>query len=204
MPRSEARNQRMRDERREQILSTALRLFATRGLAATRVSDIATGSRIAQGLLYHYFAAKEDIFVELVRRAFERLNAAARALEALPLPPREKLGRALAALLQSTERSEDFARTVLLLAQATASEAIPPKARAIIRRDNRLAYEVIARILRAGQADGSVRDGDPDELALVFWTMIKGLAIHRAAHGASFRAPAPALLARVFLEEMRS
>ncbi|MEZ4833367.1 MAG: helix-turn-helix domain-containing protein [Caldilineaceae bacterium] len=48
----------------------ALRLFATNGLAGTKVADIAAAAEMSHGLLYHYYRAKEDIYVELIRHAF--------------------------------------------------------------------------------------------------------------------------------------
>ena len=136
MARNFKQNQKMRDERREQILSTALKLFAAKGLAATKISDIAVASQISQGLLYHYFSSKEAIFVELIRGAFAQMNAAALALEALSLTPRAKLEKAIRELLHSIADSEDFARYVLLITQASVSEAIPPEAQAIMASEH--------------------------------------------------------------------
>ena len=53
------------------------------------------------------------------------MNAAARGLEDLPLAPREKIRMALAQLLRGIEESEDFASTVMLIAQAGVSDATP-------------------------------------------------------------------------------
>lgn len=201
MTRNAEHNQKMRDERREQILSHALRLFASRGLAATKISDIAAAARMSQGLLYHYFRAKEDIFTELIRTAFEKMNAATRALEALPQAPREKIRMALVQLSSDIEASEDFARMVLLIAHAGVSEATPAEARAVIRVESGIPYEVVARIMRAGQRDGSIKPDEADELALVFWTTIKGLALHKAVQGAAFKAPDARILMRMFFTE---
>ena len=66
MGRDEEHNRRMREDRRRRILSEAVRLFATRGLGATRVGDIAAAAGMSQGLLYHYFASKEEIFTDIV------------------------------------------------------------------------------------------------------------------------------------------
>ncbi len=201
MTRSAEQNQRMRDERREQILSGALRLFVSKGLAATRSADIAREAGVSQGLLYHYFASKEAIYTELIRAAFERLNAAALALEASPLPPGEKIARALAELLRGFDAGEDAARTFILTAQASLFESVPAGAAAVVREQRDVPYQAVARILAAGQRDGSVRPGDPDALAVVFWATIKGLAMHRAAFGPGAPRPDPGLLARFFLTE---
>lgn len=60
-PRSAAANQHIKDVRREALLIAARRVFARKGLAATRVSDIAAAADVSQGLVYHYFATKEAL-----------------------------------------------------------------------------------------------------------------------------------------------
>lgn len=201
MGRSALQNQRTRDRRRGEILSGALRLFVSKGLAATRVGDIARAAGVSQGLLYHYFASKEDIYVALIRTAFERLNEAARGLEAMAIPPREKIELAVTKMLEGMQGNEDYARYFILTAQASLLTDIPREAARIVHRERDLSYGAIARILRAGQADGSIRDHDADELAVLFWTVIKGLAMHRAAFGKKFVAPDPALLTHMFAPE---
>ena len=201
MPRGVEKNQKMRDERRKQILSSALHLFAVKGLAATKITDIASRSGISQGLLYHYFRSKEAIFVELIRGAFEKMNTAARALENLPLTPKEKITKAIVDMLRITAENENFSLYFLLIAQASVSEAVPEEVKAIISKEDRVPYEVIARIMRAGQEDGSIRNYDPEQLSLVFWAMIKGIPIHCASHGPAFKAPDPRILAGTFFQE---
>ncbi|MFN8442786.1 MAG: TetR/AcrR family transcriptional regulator [Caldilineaceae bacterium] len=199
MARNQETNQKLKDERRERILSAALLLFATKSLAATKVTDIADAAGMSQGLMYHYFKAKEEIFTELIRSAFERINYACCVLEEMPNPPQEKIRMAITTLLQGIQENADHARYHLLIAQATASESIPDEARAIIEQENQLPYEAIARVMRQGQAEGTIRAHDPNELALVFWSSIRGLAIYRALHGDKFKAPDPELLMKVFL-----
>src|SRR5512141_3134007 len=113
----------MRDERQQAILACAVRLFATRGLAATKVADIAEAVGMSQGLLYHYFRSKEEIFVEIVRQAFDRMNAAARDLERSPLTPRQKVEHAAAALMRTLEEHENFSWTSALISTASISDA---------------------------------------------------------------------------------
>lgn len=204
MARNQETNQKRKDERREQILSAALLLFATKGLAATKVTDIAAAAGMSQGLMYHYFNAKEEIFVELIRTAFANLNYACRELARMPQPPHEKIRMAIGALLQGISDDANHARYHLLIAQATVSEAIPPAARATINEENWLPYAILAQIMREGQQAGTIRDHDPDELALLFWTSINGLAIYKAVHGGKFKAPDPELLMAMFLPKSQN
>lgn len=63
-----ARRVRMdRDERREQILRVATRLFSNRPYSEVSISDIAEGAGMARGLLHHYFGSKRELYLEVVR-----------------------------------------------------------------------------------------------------------------------------------------
>ncbi len=197
MGRNQALNQKIKDERREQILSAALKLFATRGLAATKITDIASSAGMSQGLIYHYYKSKEDIFVALIRYAFHRINTASLELERLPLPPREKIRLALEKLLEGLDHA-DTGRYYLLIAVATVSDVIPDEAKTLIQTESAVPYEVITRIITEGQQEGSIKNYDAGDLALVFWTSIKGLAIHKAAYGDKFKTPDADILMAMF------
>jgi AcrR family transcriptional regulator len=49
------------EERRLQILETALAVFASNGFKGTSIKDMAAAAGISQGLMYHYFTSKEDL-----------------------------------------------------------------------------------------------------------------------------------------------
>jgi AcrR family transcriptional regulator len=56
------------DERRNEILDTAERLFTTKGYEKCTVNDILREVNIAKGTLYHYFKSKEEILDNIVSR----------------------------------------------------------------------------------------------------------------------------------------
>src|SRR3954447_19704252 len=56
------------ETRRSDIVSAALRLFAAKGFAATRLDDVAEAAGIAKGTVYLYFETKEELFREVVRQ----------------------------------------------------------------------------------------------------------------------------------------
>jgi AcrR family transcriptional regulator len=55
------------DERREQILAAAGRLFSERRYGAVSTTAIAQEAGVARGLLNHYFGTKRDLYLEVVR-----------------------------------------------------------------------------------------------------------------------------------------
>ncbi|CAN5533789.1 TetR/AcrR family transcriptional regulator [soil metagenome] len=54
-------------ERREEILTAARRVFEQRGYLDTRVADIVAEASVAQGTFYTYFDSKEAVFTELAK-----------------------------------------------------------------------------------------------------------------------------------------
>ncbi len=55
---------------RGRLISTARRLFAEKGFAATSTEEILGGAAVSRGALYHHFASKTDLF----RAAFEAVE----------------------------------------------------------------------------------------------------------------------------------
>lgn len=69
------------DQRREQILVAAERLFAERPYVEVSTTELAAAAGVARGLLNHYFGDKRALYLEVVRRA-----ALLPTLEDVPLP----------------------------------------------------------------------------------------------------------------------
>lgn len=55
-------------DKREAILLAALELIAQNGLQHTPMSQIATHAGVSAGIIYHYFASKEELIQALYRR----------------------------------------------------------------------------------------------------------------------------------------
>ncbi|MGI6679488.1 MAG: TetR/AcrR family transcriptional regulator [Dehalobacterium sp.] len=201
MARNMEQNEKIREERKKQIQSAALRLFATKGLFATKIKDIAEAVGIAQGLIYHYYKSKEDIYVELIKDALNKMNEAVFSLKKMPQPPHVKIRTALEELLHVIENSEDFIQTCRLIAQASNSTAIPESAKKLIEEMRDIPYQEIARIMGDGQKEGTIIEADPQDLALIFWTSINGLAMYKASRTNRVKMPDVCLLINIFLKE---
>ena len=92
-----------RVNRREEILDKAAALFATRGVAATTVRDIAEDVGLHSGSLYHHFESKDAIVDELLRSYLDDLRSRYKAVASEQLDPRARLDRLVHASLQTVE-----------------------------------------------------------------------------------------------------
>lgn len=69
------------DQRREQILSCAIKLFGERPYSAVSTTELAREAGVARGLINHYFGTKRDLYLEVVR---QMVTFPERAIEHLP------------------------------------------------------------------------------------------------------------------------
>lgn len=60
--------QRRKAERPQELLDAALTHFVSKGLAATRMDDVAREAGVSKGTLYLYFPSKDELFKAVVRR----------------------------------------------------------------------------------------------------------------------------------------
>lgn len=56
------------EERRTQLIDTALEVFANKGFDKTSVRELAAAAGVAQGLMYHYFKSKDQLLEAVVER----------------------------------------------------------------------------------------------------------------------------------------
>lgn len=78
-------------DKRELILSAAVKTFAEKGFHGTRVADIANEADIAYGLIYHYFKNKEEILNSIFHDKWSVFLAILRSIDQDNRDLRDKL-----------------------------------------------------------------------------------------------------------------
>ena len=61
------------EERREQILHCAIKVFARANYRATRIADIAAEAGISEAMIYKHFPSKKSIFLEILEHMSKRI-----------------------------------------------------------------------------------------------------------------------------------
>src|SRR4051812_33216596 len=146
------------EERGEQILQTATRLFSERGYSATRLDDIATELGVTRAALYYYFPRGKVEILELVCAAgMDGAEAVFRDAERVadPLEAVKTFFATYAVHITSGEARVFFRET---------SELDPQFRRSLLRRARSLTAGVIS-LLQRGIDDGLFRDDFDPELA---------------------------------------
>lgn len=109
MPRTTEQNETMREESRAKIMEAALRLFARHGYERTSIRMIAAEAGIAQGLLYNYFAGKDELLHALFQRSMADVRASFAAAERAA-DPRTQIEQLIRAAFTVVRDNQDFWR----------------------------------------------------------------------------------------------
>lgn len=180
MGRNEESNRRIRDERREQILNAALKVFARKGAGSAKVSDIASAAGVSHGLVYQYFKSKEVIFETLVENAIELTRQAVEMISKIPASPINKIKLFFEGFIQDLERQRqegDYPYYFLIMIQATSFETISERVNEIIYSQPFPLGEFFYNAIIEGQQAGEVVQGDPNMLTSTLLQLSLGIAL---------------------------
>jgi AcrR family transcriptional regulator len=147
---------------RQRILDAALVEFAEKGLAGSRVDEIAARAGANKRMLYAHFGSKEELWLTVLERAYAAKREEERAVVVEGLAPEEAMGRLVAFNLRYTARHPEF---VALLNQENLHRA------AYLRRSEDVPAlyspipDALSFVLARGEAAGVFRAGvDPMQL----------------------------------------
>ncbi|MCR5095008.1 MAG: TetR/AcrR family transcriptional regulator [Lachnospiraceae bacterium] len=180
-----------KEERRKTILMTALTLFVEKGYHDTKITDIAEAVPMSTGLLFHYFASKEELLEEVVRMGAEGTKSlgSGRTVPAEVPPDVYLTGFLRQMFLFAGEQRWVFYMFVLM--GQVRRNGMPEQARRIADSVDSVGFT--AQLIERGQQAGIFREGDSRLLARCFWASVQGI-MEEMALDPGMEAPDPAWL----------
>jgi AcrR family transcriptional regulator len=107
------------EQRRNQILDGALRVFASKGFEKATNKDIAAAAGIGSpGLIYHYFADKSDLFHKVIERYLPIVSLLDHPEALMDRPPREVLTLFASTLLSAMKHPQLAATYKVVISEA--------------------------------------------------------------------------------------
>lgn len=148
------------EERRQEIIDTAMKVFYEKGYEKTSISDIAREMHVAQGLCYRYFSSKEELF-DTALDQYATLQVQRLCANMRPDMSLSELAANAPSFLE-TENDDSYAE-----------KFYHDSGNAKFHRQLSLKVceklqPIVADILRAAIARGEIRLADPDTAAAFF------------------------------------
>jgi len=187
------------DDRREQLLRAGVELLGRRPYDEVSIDEIARAAGISKGLLYHYFPAKKDFVVAVLRQAVDEVTALTAPDPALT--PIEQIDAGLDAFLDYVEHHASAYATLFLTRGGG-----DPDIRAVLDEGRERRIQVLLDGV-AGQllADGSGRDSPALRSALQGWIFfVEGVLLRWLEQRDLERDQVRGLLRSVLIDSLRA
>ena len=174
-----------KEERKNLILMTALRLFVERGYYDTRISDIASEVPMSTGLLFHYFESKEVLLKELVQMGAEGTKRAAQFPDDVPA---DIFLENFIGQLFAYAKDEPWVFNMFVLMSQARRPGMPEEARQIAMSVDTIGSTV--PLIKQGQKTGLFHKGDAELMSACFWASVQGI-MEEMAMDSTMKAPDP-------------
>ncbi len=170
-----ARTPKVVEDRREQIIEAALRVFAQKGFARATNKDIAKEAGITPGLIYHYFPSKEALLKASIELRSPGQVARSLPPEMLDLPP-EALLRSLLKQILDVVEDDKFMRVMrVFLSELIHNPQVSPLGIPTIQEGTKFLEDYLAKKMERGE----LRHGDPVLVTQVIMGSVMDIVLRR-------------------------
>ena len=157
------------EDKRQQLLWAAVRVFARKGFHASRVGDIAEEAGVAHGLLYHYFKSKDQVLEAVFHENWSVLLARIESVEETDEPAADQIRHIAAIVLRTWLHLPEVVRVVIQ--EFGRSPELAERLGELTRP-----IDVLQRVIARGIERGEFRkDVDPSFAATVVYGSIDEL-----------------------------
>lgn len=178
MPKTKEQCEKIKQERMEQIYREALRLFAIKGYEAVTADEITKAVGCSHGLLFHYFANKEDLLQATVDNLALKLDLEITKNVNYEQKPKLVLQDLIDAYLSALKSSrDDYACAIYLLLNLWIQSKNLSK-----KKQEEMKYKIfdsIYEIVKKGVEEKEFIDSPPADLTITITSILKGLSYNR-------------------------
>jgi len=172
------RKERERENRRQQIMIAARRVFAEKDYDKATMEDIAKEAELSPGTLYLYFKSKDELYASLCLRVLRYINIkVGHVVSEAHATYEEKQ----AALMQAMHDVYEYDPLILNnMFHLQSSETLKTLSTELLDEINDLSRKALrgmAGMFQEGIASGRVIDRNPIALADIFWALFSGVVL---------------------------
>ncbi|MER6948621.1 TetR/AcrR family transcriptional regulator [Nonomuraea sp. NPDC000554] len=166
------------DQRRAELLEATRKVVLEKGLAHTRIADIAKSINVSGGLIHYHFATKDELIVAMLKATLDIESARLAELAGGPGTAVERLDRVLRYYIPESRSDQSW----LLWIDAWNTALREPAVNAIMLELETAWLEALAQVLASGAEAGEFTCEDPPGSAERIDAMLDGLIIRYTLH----------------------
>ncbi|MEU0572118.1 TetR/AcrR family transcriptional regulator [Nonomuraea sp. NPDC005983] len=166
------------DQRRAELLEATRKVVLEKGLAHTRIADIAKSINVSGGLIHYHFATKDELIVAMLKATLDIESARLGELAGGPGTAVERLDRVLRYYIPESRSDQSW----LLWIDAWNTALREPAVNAIMLELETAWLEALAQVLSSGAEAGEFTCEDPAGSAERIDAMLDGLIIRYTLH----------------------
>jgi TetR/AcrR family transcriptional regulator, cholesterol catabolism regulator len=170
-----ARTVKTIEDRGEQIMEAALRVFAKKGFSDASIKDIAREAGITPGLIYHYFESKEALLKAIYEERTPQRIVRSNPEQFLELPPEQFLRFAVQQMLTVVEDAKFLELMRVYLPEAFYHPEIAPIGTAFMTEGVRFMEGYLAARMESGE----LRKMDPGLVTRLVMGSVMNIALLR-------------------------
>ena len=165
MPKNKEKCKQMREDMRDRILKESSVYFAKNAFGDTKMSDLAKYIGIGQGTIYLYFKSKEELFEEIRKAADNKEEVLKlKILSKLPISAKEKIDRISKEVIKKLKDDDDYKVKITIYTQLLLEKEYEIYSSEM--------YKLLAKIIKQGQKEGSVVEGNAVYLSDLYWGIV--------------------------------
>jgi len=168
------RKEREKEQRKNDIIDAAERVFFNKGFDAATVDEVAAEAELSKGTLYLYFKSKEDLHFAISMRGMDILNKLIREKYKEKRSGADNILEFGKAYVRFTRDYKNYFKSIMIFDSSKIDKVDISQKMKIMEPDSPLNFFI--EVLDKGKKDGSVRKDIPSkQLAFILWTQITGV-----------------------------
>jgi AcrR family transcriptional regulator len=172
---SMARTPKVVEDRREQIIDAAMRVFSEKGFTKATNKDVAREAGITPGLIYYYFESKEKLLEAMIESRSPIRLLTSLTPQVLALPPEAFLRFIIRQILSIIE-GENFIQLIrVMLPEIVHNPEMTPTVAGFLQR----VMGFLTSYFESKMEAGELRRSDASLTAQVFLGSIMGFVLRR-------------------------
>ncbi|MFN0156885.1 MAG: TetR/AcrR family transcriptional regulator [Bacteroidota bacterium] len=170
------RKEREKEQRKEEIINAAERIFQEKGLSATTMDEIAEAAELGKSTLYLYYKSKEDLYLVVTCRGGDILHSMFLEAAGTDEPSVKQIQNIGDAYINYFNQHRKYYRMYYFLENSELHKQVSPEMADLCAQNDKRIWGIVFDTIKRAKEDGYLKeDVHPPEAAVMFWACAYGL-----------------------------